>query len=172
MIRSVILYPLSFILLVLVQVLVLNNVQLSGTVNPFLYILFVLWLPINMHRSLVMGIAFLLGLSVDVFSDTLGMHASAMVFLSFIRPFVLGFLAPRDGYEGNQIPAIGNFGFSWFLVYVSICTFLHHFFLFFVEVFRFSDFFDTLWRIIASSFFSIILILLAQLFFYNAEDKR
>jgi len=172
MIRKVLLYPISFILFVIVQVMVLNNIQFSGTINPFLYLLFVLWLPININRALVLGISFCLGLAVDIFSNTLGMHASATVFLAFVRPFVLNFLAPRDGYEGNQIPSIGNFGFSWFLIYASVCTFLHHFFLFFVEVFRFSEFFDTLWRILASSFFSIILILITQFFHHNAEDKR
>ncbi|MBL4709351.1 MAG: rod shape-determining protein MreD [Flavobacteriales bacterium] len=172
MIRRAIIYPISFMLFVLIQVFVLNNVQFSGTVNPFLYILFVLWLPIDLNKFMVLGISFLLGLSVDVFSDTLGMHTSAMVFLAFIRPYVLRFLAPRDGYEGSQIPSIGNLGFTWFLTYATICTFLHHFFLFFVEVFRFTEFFDTIWRILASSFFSIILILMTQFFHYNAEDRR
>lgn len=172
MIRNVITYPLQFILFVLVQVVVLNNVQFSTSVNPFLYVLFILWLPIEMNKALVMLLSFLIGLSVDVFSDTMGMHASASIFLAFVRPSILGFLAPRDGYEANQKPSISQFGFSWFLIYSGLCVFLHHMFLFFVEVFRFTEFFDTLWRVIASSIFTIVLILITQFFHYNAEDKR
>lgn len=172
MIRSIITYPLQFILLVFIQILVLNNVQLSGSINPFLYILFILWLPVEMNKLLVMLVAFFTGMTIDVFSDTMGMHASACVFLAFVRPYVLAALAPRDGYELNQRPSLNQFGFQWFVIYASICTFLHHLFLFFVEVFRFSEFLDTLWRTLASSFFTLVLILIMQYFNYNAESKR
>ena len=157
---------------VLLQVLIFNNVQLAGTINPYLYILFILWLPIDMNKALVMGVAFLLGLSVDVFSDTIGMHASACVFLAFVRPFVFNVLAPRDGYELNVQPTAQALGWFWFLRYAAIGVFLHHFFLFFVEVFRFAEFFDTITRIATSSVFSLVLISLAQIFSSNTEDKR
>ncbi len=172
MIKKVISYPLQFILFVLLQVLILNNVQLGGTVNPFLYILFILWLPIETNKALVMGVAFLLGLSIDVFNDTMGMHASACVFLAFVRPSILNILAPRDGYELNIPPTAGGLGWFWFLRYAAIGILIHHFFLFFVEVFRFTDFVDTLGRVFASSIFSLVLIALAQVFSSNVEDKR
>ncbi|MFT6165695.1 MAG: rod shape-determining protein MreD [Vicingaceae bacterium] len=172
MIKSFVTYPLQFIVFVLLQVLILNNVQLGGTVNPYLYILFILWLPIELNKTLVMGIAFVLGISIDVFTDTMGMHASACVFLAFARPYLLNILAPRDGYELNVPPTVGGLGWFWFLRYATIGVFLHHSFLFFVEVFRFSEFFDTLGRVLASSIFSIVLIFLAQVFSSNAEDRR
>lgn len=159
-------------MLVLIQVIILNNVQYSSFVNPFLYILFVLWLPIEMNKALVMLLAFLIGLSVDVFSDTMGMHASASVFLAFIRPFVLSILAPRDGYEANQKPSLNQFGMQWFLIYAGFCTFLHHLFLFIVEVFTFSDFMNTIGRVLASSVFTLLLIMIIQYFHYNAETKK
>jgi hypothetical protein len=124
-----------------------------------------------MNKALVMFLAFLIGISIDVFSDTVGMHASACVFLAFVRPYVLNFLAPRDGYEVNQTPTISHLGFVWFLSYISIAAFLHHLFLFFVEIFRFSEFFDTLWRVILSSLFTIGLILITQIFHYNVNEK-
>lgn len=172
MIKKVITYPFQFIIFVLLQVLILNNIQLGGTVNPFLYILFILWLPIETNKALVMGLAFVLGLSIDIFNDTMGMHASATVFLAFARPFMLNILAPRDGYELNVLPTAGGLGWFWFLRYAAIGVFLHHFFLFFVEVFRFTEFFDTLGRVLASSIFSLVLIALAQVFSSNSEDGR
>lgn len=171
MINNVIRYPLLFIFFVLLQVLILNNIQLSGYINPYLYIIFILWLPIEMNKVLLMGIAMLLGLSVDIFSNTVGMHASACVFLAFCRPYVLQSLSPRDGYETDQMPDIKTFGLSWFLAYAAICILLHHLFLFYVEVFRFSDFFSTLWRVFASSLFTLILVIISQLFRYSPSRR-
>jgi len=172
MIKSLIKYPIQFIFFILIQVFVLNNIQLSGYINPFLYVLFILWLPIEMNKALVMLLAFVLGFSVDIFSDTMGMHASASVFLAFVRPVVLRFIAPRDGYEVNQVPGIKGLGFVWFLTYAFCCVFLHHLFLFFVEVFRFSSVLSTLWRILASTGFTIVLILITQFFNYNSSETR
>jgi hypothetical protein len=100
------------------------------------------------------------------------MHASASVFLAFVRPYVLNALAPRDGYEINTPPTSSGLGWFWFLRYAAIGVFLHHFFLFFVEVFRFSEFFDTMGRILMSTAFSLVLIALAQIFNSNVEEKR
>ena len=172
MIRNLVIYPLQFVFLVLIQVIVLNNIQFSSFINPFLYILFILWLPIETNKALVMALAFAIGLSVDVFSDTMGMHASASIFLAFARPYVIQFLSPREGYESNLVPSVGNLGIAWFLSYASICTILHHIFLFFVEVFRFSEFFSTIGRALASSVFTIVLILITQLFFHNSSERR
>lgn len=172
MIKYFVTYPIQFILLVLVQVLVLNNIQYSGYINPFLYIIFILWLPIEMPKWALLLVATLLGLSVDIFSDTIGMHTSACIFMAFCRPFVLNLLAPRDGYEVNSVPNMIDFGIQWFVGYAAILIFLHHIFLFFVEVFRFSDFFATMGRTLSSSFFSLILITITQFLKYNSESKR
>lgn len=172
MVRNLITYPLQFIFFVLLQGLVLNNVQFSSIINPYLYILFILWLPIETPKFVLLLVSFILGLSVDLFSNTVGMHASATLFLAFCRPFVLRFFEPRDGYEPNQKPGLNHFSLSWFLIYTLILTFLHHLFLFYVEVFRFSDFFSTLSRVIASTVFTVTLILISQFFVYNAEDRR
>jgi len=171
MITNFIRYPLWFIFFVILQVLILNNIQLSAYLNPYLYVIFILWLPIDMNRGALMAVSMLLGLSVDIFSNSVGMHASACVFLAFCRPFILSSLSPRDGYEADQIPGIKNFGISWFLAYASICVVLHHCFLFYVEVFRFSDFFGTLGRVIASSLFTLVLVVISQLFRYSPSRK-
>ena len=172
MIKNLITYPLQFILLVLLQIVVLNNIQFSGFINPYLYIIFILWLPFTTPKWLLLTIGFILGFSVDTFSDTLGMHTSASIFLAFCRPYVLNGLAPRDGYEANQLPGYQNFGFIWFLSYAAILTFLHHIFLFLVEVFRFNDFSLTLGRTLASTIFTLLLICITQLFKYNSEARK
>jgi len=153
---------LRFVFLVLLQVLILNNIQLSGFINPYLYVLFILLLPFETPKWALLVIAFLLGLSIDAFTDTLGMHASATVLMAFFRPYVLNIISPRDGYDAGTFPRLYYFGFTWFLKYSVILILIHHFCLFYLEVFRLSDFFFTLWKIILSSFFSLILIIISQ----------
>jgi hypothetical protein len=155
------------IVLVLVQILVFNNIQFSGYVVPYIYILFILLLPFETPRWLLLLAAFTLGISVDLFTQTPGMHAAASVFMAFLRPWVLGMSAPRDGYEPGTYPRLYYYGFQWFLRYTVILVLAHHLVLFYIEVFRFSEFFSTLLRVLLSSLFSIILIILSQYFIYR-----
>jgi hypothetical protein len=156
-----------FILLVLVQILIINNIQVSGFIVPYIYILFVLLLPFETPKWVLLVTAFALGLSVDLFTQTPGMHAAATVFMAFVRPFVLETSAPRDGYEAGTFPRLHYYGFQWFLQYTVILVLAHHFVLFYIEVFRFSEFFSTFLRVLLSSFFSVILIMLSQYFIYR-----
>ena len=151
-----------FVILVLFQVLVLNNVQFSGFVNPFMYVLFILLLPFETPRWVLLVSGFVLGLSIDIFSNTLGLHTSATLFMAFLRPYVLQVISPRDGYETGTYPRVFYYGITWFLKYAIILVFAHHLFLFYLEVFRFSEFFRTLLRVILSSSFSVLIIVLSQ----------
>jgi hypothetical protein len=172
MIRQILTFTLLFLFLIALQVLVLNNIQLGGYLNPYLYVLFVLLFPFDTPKWLLLIVAFALGFGVDLFSSTMGMHTMAIVFMAFLRPGVLKLIAPRDGYDASQKPGLQDFDFRWFLTYASILTFAHHFLLFFIEVFRFSDFFFTFSKVITSSGFTILLLLVSQLFNYNAQAKR
>ena len=156
-----------FVLLVALQVLILNNVQVSGFLNPYLYVLFLLLLPFEMPRTWLLALAFLLGITVDVFTNTLGMHLAASLFMAYCRPFVLSIIAPRGGYEVGTAPSIRDMGLPWFLSYAGSLVFLHHLVLFFVEVFRFTEVFLTLGRVLASSVFTLLLVLLAQYLTYR-----
>ena len=156
-----------FAILVLVQILILNNIQISGYLVPNFYILFILLLPFETPRWLLLLMAFALGVSVDLFSHTLGMHAAATVFMAFLRPWVLEMSAPRDGYETGTFPRVYYYGFQWFFRYTVILVLAHHFVLFYIEVFRFSEFFSTLLRVLLSSLFSVIIILISQYFVYR-----
>lgn len=150
-----------FVSLVLVQVLILNQVQFSGFVNPYVYILFILLLPLSTPRYAVLILAFFLGLAIDIFSNSLGLHAAATVFIAYARPLVVRLISNREE-DRNDYPGLLQNKLSWFLSYVSIMVFMHHFLLFYLEVFSFSHFAGTLYRVIISSFFSIFVIVLSQ----------
>ena len=155
-------YIILFIVIVLVQLLVCNNIQFSGYVNPYVYILFILVLPVQIQTWLMLLIAFALGFVIDVFCDTMGLHIFATVAAAFVRPFVLSIVAPRDGYDPMLDLSMHSYGIKWYLTYSSIIVFVHHFLLFYLEVFRLSNFFGTLLRVILSSIISLIFIVLCE----------
>jgi len=162
MINSIIRYGLIFIMLLLLQVLVFNNIQFSGYVNPYVYLMFILLLPFEIPVWLLLLISFFTGLTVDVFAGTPGIHTSATVLAGFARPLVLRIIAPRDGYESGGEPSMYVYGFRWFLIYTALIVVVHHIALFYLEVFKLADFFRTFARVLLSSLFSIIFILLLE----------
>lgn len=157
-------YIFNFFFLTLIQVLVLNNIQFSGFVNPYLYVLFIITLPFEIPGWLLLALAFISGFSIDIFCNTPGMHASATVFMAFLRPSILRAFAPRDDYQPGTLPTMAFYGLAWFLRYALILVITHHVFLFYVEVFSLKHFFSTLWRVIASATFTMLLIFVSQLF--------
>ncbi|MBW6502587.1 MAG: rod shape-determining protein MreD [Bacteroidales bacterium] len=162
MINSLLRYGLIFIALILLQLLVMNNIQFSGYVNPYIYVMIILLIPVEISAWLLLIIAFLTGLLIDIFSGSPGMHASATVLAGFVRPFVLRIISPRDGYESGATPSMLTYGFRWYLLYSVIIVVVHHTALFYLEVFRFADFFRTLTRVFLSSLFSVTFILFAE----------
>ena len=153
---------LRFLGLVFLQVLVLDNIEISGYVNPYLYILFLVLLPFETAGWLVLLLGFVLGLTIDLFSHTPGMHAAACVFTAFSRKFLLKFMEPRDGYSNVFTPNMISMGLRWFLVYASILTLIHHLFLFYAESFHFSNFFYTFFRAILSFLATMVLLIFSQ----------
>lgn len=155
-------YAVMFVVLVLVQVLILNNIQFSGLINPYVYILFVLLLPFTIPGYLLLGISFILGISVDIFSNTPGIHAGATVLLGFVRPALARLISSREIIEKGNTPGMSQLGFASFLKYTVIAVLIHHLFLFYAEAFSFGSFFETFFRYVLSSFFSILIILGSQ----------
>lgn len=153
-----------FVILMLLQVLLFNNIQFSGYVNPYVYLMFILVLPFGLPAWALLLISFFTGFIVDAFSITPGMHTFASVLAGYVRPYILRVTAPRDGYDSDAQPSIAVYGARWFLYYTSVMVLIHHIALFYIEVFRFDDFFRTLLRVIISSFFSIIFIFLFEFY--------
>lgn len=127
---------LRFLVLVLVQGTLLINIDLMGSwAHVNLYVLFIIMLPFRMSPLLVMLLALVLGLSVDMFYNSPGLHASASVFAAFIRPSLIRALEPRDDYDINDRPTIGRMGFFWFLKMTAGILITHSVWLFLVESF-------------------------------------
>ena len=162
MINSVLKYSFFIILIILFQVLILNNIRFSGYINPYIYIMIILLLPTELPQWGLLLTAFVTGLAIDFFSGSPGMHASATVLAAFARPHILGLISPRDGYETGSSLSMANYGIKWFLLYSASVVFLHHLVLFYLEVFRFDDFFRTLLRVILSSLFTLAFIFLLE----------
>ncbi len=159
-------YILLFVLVVLIQVLFLNNVQFSGYVNPYFYIVFILMLPQSISRIWLLIFSFALGLTIDVFSNTPGIHASASVFLGFVRPFINNGATTSDTDE-ELVPSIVNIGLRQFAIYIGMGVLIHHLILFTVEVFSLHSFGDTLLRALLSAIFTYITIFISQLFIFR-----
>ena len=165
-------YIFNFIVLILLQVLILNNLQFSGYLNPFLYVLFIVTLPFQTPRWFLLILGFITGMTIDIFMNTLGIHAAATVFMSFLRPAILSSFSPRDGYEPGTRPVPVDYGFGWFFKYAALMVLAHHLFLFFVEAFSFSSFFAILWKSILSSLVSLAFIFIAMLFAGGKSRNR
>jgi len=165
MLNNIAKYTGLFILLLVIQVSLLNNIQFSGFVNPYIYILFILLLPFETPSWLILILSFLAGLVVDITAGTPGLHTSATVFAGFLRPYVLNYISPHEGYEQGDLPGIKTYGFRWFITYVIIIVSLHHLFLFYLEVFRFEYFFRTLLRVLLSTGFTVLFIVIVQAVF-------
>lgn len=157
------------VFLVIFQVVVLNNVALGGFINPYLYVMFILMLPFETPKWLLLISAFVLGISVDMFSDTAGIHAAACVFMAFARPGVLNLVSSRQEYELGIQPIIRDLGFKWFLSYSLILVFIHHILIFYLEVFSFREFFQTFFRTLLSILFTMLLLILSQYVMYRPK---
>lgn len=152
-----------FFVLVLVQVLILNHINFLGDINPYPYILFILLFPVNNNRTLFVFLAFLLGLSIDIFSDSGGVHAAACVTLAYIRPIVLKF-SFGTVYDYQTIK-FDQTEFGSRLTYFTILTLIHHFILFSLEVFNISNIILILQKTLFSSIFTILLCLIITILF-------
>lgn len=155
----------SFFILLLVQVVLLKNVVLFHTAFCFLYISFLLLLPNDLNRLLVLVVGFSMGLVVDVFYESIGMHAFACVLIMYMRNYSLKLLTPQGGYDSNVRPTLSTNGLQWFLVYVTPLVFIHHVVLFFLEAGGFAIFWFTLLKAVASTLFTTFMIVIVQFLF-------
>ncbi len=163
---------LRYILLVFIQVFLLKNMTFYGLNTPYLYILFILLLPFETPNWLLFTLSFLIGLNVDVFSDTVGLHASACTITAFVRVLITSVTVQKDNYDSDPEPSLGIMGFRWFFFYALILTLTHHFFLLNFEVFRFSETPTTLSRVFISSLFTLSLIFISELLFFSKKQRK
>lgn len=160
---------LRFIILVILQVLVFNNIHVFSYLSPFIYIIFVFLLPFNTPRWILLLSGFFMGLCLDFFSNTGGVHTAATILIAFIRPWVQNIITPTHEYETGMQPGIKGLGFKWFFLYTLILTSIHHVCYYYLEIFSFDNFFRTLKFALLNVAFSMFFILIFQYLFYKRK---
>lgn len=150
-------YVFFFLFLLFMEIFVVAKFNIHFYLNPHIYILFIIVLPVFMNRHLVILLGFLLGLTVDQFTGTGGLHAAATVIMAFLREILLVSFASREGYGKDDFLSIERLGLVNFLLYSGFMIFIHHFFLFLFELFTFRNFLFTLLRTVSSGLLSLVL---------------
>ncbi|TDO28937.1 rod shape-determining protein MreD [Sediminibacterium goheungense] len=163
-----------FILFILLQVFILNEVPpLHRFIVPYIYFLYILWLPFTINRIALMLIAFAFGLSLDFFSGTTGLHAAPCVLIAYIRPFLLNLILPQETIEQSYSePGSKSMGWAPYSLYVGLLTFIHHFYLVLIEWLTFGDFLYFLGKVLGTTAVSLLMIFLAELLFLRKGKYR
>lgn len=153
-----------FIILVLLQVLLIDHINLAnGWIVPYLYVLFLLMLPLDIPHWEALLVGFATGMVMDLFSSTPGMHTVACTVMVYARALMLRALAPREGFDPSDRATIAHLGLTWFVTYAGVLILLHHLVLFFLEVYRFNGALTTFARALGSASATLLLCLLTQL---------
>jgi hypothetical protein len=158
-----------FFIYLMVQVLLLKNLVLFNTSFCFLYVAFILLLPVETSNLVLMVFAFLMGFFVDIFYNSLGLHSMALVPIAYVRNYWLATTTPQGGYDVGMPPTVAANGLQWFLVYTLPLVFIHHLLLFFVEASGFALFWFTMLKAVSSLLFTITVMLILQ---YLSLDRR
>ncbi|MBS1946532.1 MAG: rod shape-determining protein MreD [Bacteroidetes bacterium] len=163
-----------FVLFLFVQVFVLFKVPpLHRFIVPYLYFLFILWLPFSLPRPWLTFIGFIYGWALDYFTHTPGLHAAACTLIAYVRPFIINVLISQEGTDKNYAsPSAVSMGWAPYATYVLILTLLHHIFLVFLEWMSFGSFLFFAGKVIGTTAISLLLILLTELLFFRKERFR
>jgi rod shape-determining protein MreD len=151
--------------------MIVQNIHLGQYIILLPYVLFILLLPFETPKLVLLAISFITGLTIDMFYDSAGMHAAACTLIGFVRYYLLKLIAPRDGYEQGLEPTVEDMGAAWFITYAGVLIFIHHLFFFYLEVFRWNEFFKTLLRVILSSVGTFTFVYIIQFLFYRSSRK-
>ncbi len=170
--RTILYNIIRFIILVFVQVFLLKNITLYNLSTPYLYILFILLLPFETPNVLLFPLAFILGLTIDGFYDTPGLHTAACVLLALVRVMFISITVQKEGFDNEPEPTLSIMGFRWFFTYAVILTLFHHFFLFLLEAFSFANLLFILQRVVTSSIFTVFLMLITGLLFFRKRERK
>jgi len=151
----------------MVQVYLLNKIpHLHQFITPYIYFLFILWLPFNVSRIGLLVIGFITGMALDYFTNTPGLHAAPCVLIAYLRPFIIGVLTPKDTSEfTHREPSPKSMGWTPYLVYALILTLFHHIYLTVLEWISFGNLFRFLIKVCATTAISMLLIIIVELLF-------
>lgn len=161
---------LRFVLLLLAQILIFSNINFSSFVNPYVFPLFILLLPFETPRWLLMLAGMLSGLMLDIFLGSIGMHAAACLLVGYMRPFLINIITPK-GTDFEISPNIYAQGLPWFVTYTGITMLIYLTFYFLIEAATLLNFFFLLLKIILSTLVSVFFMIIF-LFLFSARKKR
>ena len=160
-----------FIILVLLQVFVFNYVQWFGFLNPVIYLLFLILLPLEIPKSGQYIIAFITGFIIDAFLRTYGIQAFACVLMVFLRPNVILILNGFKPLETGVKPVPGVKDFNWILVYTLLLVFVHQITVTAFEIFQWIQWWRIIWTSAVNTFFTTFIILCIEYIFYSEKGR-
>lgn len=149
---------LSLVIVLLLQMLVFNNLHFLGICHPYIYILFLIALPIRIPQWIELLIGFGVGLIVDMFCGSPGVHTAACSFLAYLRPIFIRRTIQDAERISMTIDGL-SIGFNEYVKLVVLYTILHHTLVFLIEAWSLAHFWLLLAKIIVSSLFTIALLL-------------
>lgn len=163
-----------FILFLLVQVYVLSKVPpLHQYITPYLYFLFILWLPFSINRWLLLLLGFSFGMALDYFLGYPGLHAAPCTLIAYLRPFLLNLFIAQESTEQSFVePSVKSMGWGPYSFYIILLTFIHHFYLVFIEWLKFGNFMYFIGKVIATTLMSLLLIFITELLFFRKAKYR
>jgi len=163
-----------FTLFLLIQIIILNEVPpIHQFITPYLYFIFILWLPFGTSRIATTLLGFVLGYTLDTFTNTPGLHAAAATLIGYLRPTILNLLLAQElSEELTKEPSIGTMGWGPFMFYIFSLTFIHHFYLVLLEWLQFGNFSYFIGKVFFTSGMSMLLILLVELLLNRRKLKR
>jgi len=172
--NPIIKHSIRFVLFILLQVFVLNTIPpLHQFIVPYIYFLYILWLPLGISRIWLLLLAFIFGLTLDYFTGTPGLHAAPCVAIAFLRPFLLKLLLAQETAEaGYMEPGHKSMGWAPFIVYAVVLTLLHHSYLVLIEWLQFGNFLYFIGKVAGTSAISLLLMLIAELLIPRREKQR
>ncbi len=166
-------YIFRFVLLVLFQVFILNNIDLFGYMNPFLYVVFILTLPFKIKPTPLVIISFLMGYFVDLLTgNIMGIHAASALLVGFFRPKVIKLVSSTESdYDTKNAPNLMNMGGKWFFTFAGVLVFVYNLSYFYLEHFTFSGFFTTFFSAFFNTIFTLIFVFIFE-FLRNRKKSR
>ncbi len=123
--------------------------------------------PLGMPRGVLMLLAFVTGLTIDIFSNTGGLHAAACTLVAFVRPYWVKITIPRSNYDELQNIRIKDIEFGQFLTYTSVLVLTHHLFLYITESLEWSETLLILGKTITNGLITTAIVIAFRYFDFN-----
>lgn len=172
MVKTALQFVILYVLMVLTQVIVFNHICLFGYAVPLVYIYVIIKLPVTLNVNWVLTISFLLGLTIDIFSDTQGMNSLACTILGILRKPVLHLYFPREDEMSTPQPSFRSLGVAVYLKYIFSISLIYCTLFFLIETFSFFNPLRLFIKIASSTLLTFIIIIAIDSLTSRRREKR